>query len=102
MDKVDYTCINGVHFDSYHPRAAAPRFRYYNTSLSDCYKVPSEAKKSIYAKCKRMCEALNGFNFAITGYNCMFFNVTFDFAHPKTGELMRAHITRYHEHLYHV
>lgn len=100
MTKIDYSTTGGYNWD-FHPRKHAPyrRVREY-TTLEECYKCPSSAKQYAYRICKNLCNELNGFNFCITSYNCMAFTVIFDFEHPETGELMRAHITKDHNHLY--
>lgn len=99
MKKINYNEIRGYYF-KFHPRTNAPsKYNSYD-SLEECYAHYSDAKREAFNYCKRMCDDLNGFNFGISGYNCMSFTVMFDFAHPKTGELMRAHITPTYNHLY--
>ena len=93
--------INGVVFDKYHPRAAAPVLWVQGEELSDVYKKPSDAKIRAFNWCKDECEKLNGFNFAIVGHSSQIFSVGFDFEHPETGERMMAHYTGFHKHLYH-
>ena len=71
-------------------------------TLDDVYKTYSREKVVAYNYCRRLCEDLDGWNFAITSANTFCFSVMFDFAHPKTGELMRAHITRGYNHAYYL
>ena len=94
--------INGVVFDKYHPKASAPAHRVKGEKLSDVYKNPSDAKIRAFNCCKRECEKLNGFNFAIVGHSSYIFAVRFDFEHPETSERMRAHYTGFNKHLYHL
>ena len=93
--------INGVVLDKYHPRASAPGFWVEGEKLSDVYKKPSDNKIRAFNECKRECEKLNGFNFAIVGHSSHIFSVRFDFEHPETRERMIAHYTGFHKHLYH-
>lgn len=95
------TKLNGHPF-MVHPRAAAPRYTAIGETLDDVYGSCSVRKRSAYDYCLRLCHDLDGWNFAITGANCFLFSVTFDFAHPDTGELMRAHITKYYNHAYYL
>lgn len=101
MAKIDYSTTGGYNWN-FHPRMHAPAKNgfYGYTTLDECYKHPSEAKRYAFRRCKNLCNELNGFNFCINGYNCMAFTVIFDFEHPETGELMRAHITKDYNHLY--
>lgn len=96
-----YTKINGYYF-TYHPRAKAPHMYIKGEYLWHVYSRYSVAKERAYEYCRKMCADLGGFNFAITSYSTCMFTVMFDFAHPETGELMRAHITPYYNHLYHL
>ena len=44
----------------------------------------------------------DGFDGGITSHNTFGFVYMFDFVNPDTGELMRAHITPYHNHAYYL
>lgn len=85
-----------------HPRAAAPATGGIGETLDDVYKSYSTRKAAAYNYCRRLCNDLGGWNFAISGANSEFFSVMFDFAHPDTGELMRARITPYYNHAYYL
>lgn len=93
--------VNG-HYLLVHPRAAAPMCLGIGETLDDVYKTYSRDKLVAYNYCRRLCEDLGGWNFAITSANIFCFSVMFDFAHPETGELMRAHITKAHNHAYYL
>lgn len=93
--------VNG-HYLLVHPRAAAPMCRGIGETLDDVYKSYSREKQCAYNYCRQLCEDLGGWNFAITSAGSQTFSVMFDFAHPRTGELMRAHITRWHNHAYYL
>lgn len=93
--------INGYSF-TYHPRAAAPEIYEEGVYLWDVYRSYSTRKDRAYDSCRKMYIDLDGFNFAITSHCLQSFCVMFDFAHPETGELMRAHITPRYNHLYHL
>ena len=100
MDNI-YTRINGYSF-TYHPHKAAPAKTYVSSNIWEAYVKPSGRKVAAWHDCENMCRALDGFGLCITGAGCQTFSVMFDFAHPETGELMRAHITRDYNHLYHL
>lgn len=85
-----------------HPRATAPLMRLDGYTLEDVYERPSNRKRQAFAYCKELCERYGGWDFRISGHNCMTFSVMFDFEHPETGELMRAFITRVHNHAYYL
>lgn len=93
--------INGYSF-TYHPRAAAPEIHEEGIYLWHVYDRYSPRKEMAYDYCRKMCIDLDGFNFAITSHSPFTFCVMFNFVHPETGELMRAHITPRYNHLYHV
>lgn len=95
------TKLNGHPF-IVHPRAAAPRGRGIGVTLADVYGSHSARKDRAYGYCRRLCGDLGGWNFAITSVNSFAFCVMFDFAHPETGELMRAHITPTYNHAYYL
>ena len=99
MKNVNYSKIHNYTF-YFHPKAVAPRKSQSFNSLDECYGHYSQAKQKAFNYCKHMCDDLSGFNFSISGYNCMAFSVMFDFKHPETGELMRVHITPSYNHLY--
>ena len=96
-----YKNINGISF-KYHPRASAPDTSIEAYTLDGVYERPSHFKRVAFRDCEIMANCLNGFNRGITSYNCQTFTYRFDFAHPETGELMRAVITRDYIHLYHL
>lgn len=93
--------IKGYYF-TLHEKAGAPDMYCKGYTLADVYDSWSSAKQNAYDNCKRMSNALGGWDFCITGSNCMCFTVMFDFEHPETGELMRAKITRDYNHLYYL
>lgn len=93
--------IKGYYF-TLHPKADAPASYCKGRTLADVYDSWSGAKQSAYDYCVRMCDDLGGWNFRITGSNCMAFTVMFDFEHPETGALMRAKITKDYNHLYYL
>ena len=93
--------ING-HYLRVHPRAAAPHCHGIGETLDDVYKIYSREKLAAYNYCRELFDDLGGWAFAITSANSTMFSVMFDFAHPDTGELMRAHITRYNNHAYYL
>lgn len=76
-----------------HPRKKAPTVQREGFELYDVYKRPSWYKVLAYRNCREMCHDLDGGDFAITQHSCQAFTVSFIFAHPNTGELMRAVIT---------
>lgn len=85
-----------------HPKVDAPVMYCKGYTLSDVYDSWSAAKERAYDYCRRLCEDLNGWDFCITGSNCMTFSVMFDFEHPDTGELMRAYITKDYNRVYYL
>lgn len=101
MDANMYKRINGYTF-RYHPRADAPTKSAIAPNIWQAYDKPSYLKVEAWHDCENMCRELDGFGLCITGAGCQTFSVMFDFAHPETGELMRAHITRDYNHLYHL
>ena len=68
--------------------------RYGCSDLYEAYKNPSVYKWRAYHRCLQLCSDLNGYNFRISGYNCMSFSVTFAYPDPETGEIMVAWITK--------
>lgn len=85
-----------------HPRAKAPYYRVDGYTLEDVYERPSKRKRNAFDYCKRLCERYKGWDFCISGHNETTFSVMFDFMHPETGELMRAHITKTYNHAYYL
>ena len=83
-----------------HPRKAAPPKHVVALNIWQAYDKPSDRKVAAWHDCEHMCWDCDGYGLCITGANCMTFSVMFDFVHPETGELMRAHITRDYNHLY--
>lgn len=61
--------------------------------LSDVYGSFSEAKRRAYATCRRMCDALEGWDFCIVSHNTNVFCVAFRFVDQDTGEDIQAYIT---------
>ena len=62
------------------------------TNIFDVYEKPSQAKISAYRNCREDMEYHNGFDFRITGHNCMKFSCAFLYPDPETSELR----IRYH------
>lgn len=93
--------INGYCF-KLHPRADAPTKNAIAPNIWHAYDKPSWRKVVAWHYCENMCRGLDGFGLCITSAVCQTFSVMFDFVHPETGELMRAHITRDYNHLYHL
>lgn len=91
--------INGVWF-TYHPRAKLPYYGCYDKwDIYDAYKKPSSCKVSIWRYWVEWCYSMEDCEYpVITGANCMTFTIMFDFVHE--GKEYRAHITKYHNHLY--
>lgn len=93
--------IRGYYFKLHH-KAAAPAMYCKGYTLSDVYDSWSDKKQIAFDYCRRMFNDLDGWNFCISGANCMTFSVMFDFKNPDTGELMRAHITKDYNHAYYL
>ena len=85
-----------------HPRAAAPGNCIEGVRLSDVYDSYSYAKERAYDYCKALEEEFDGWNGGIVSHNTFTFTYMFDFVHPETGEIMRAHITPAHNHAYYL
>lgn len=85
-----------------HPRKDAPRKHEVAPNIWQAYDRPSARKVAAWHDCENMCRECDGFGLCITAASCQTFSVMFDFAHPETGELMRAHITRDYNHLYYL
>lgn len=83
-----------------HPYAVAPRWNYQGDELHDVYRYYSDAKLYAYSYCKALCQKYNGYDFAISGHNCMTFSVNFRFVNPLNGHIMLAVITKSYNHLY--
>lgn len=96
-----YVNINGYAFLP-HPKTDAPTMHCKGHTLADVYGSWSHEKQRAYDYCRGMYKDLDGWGFCISGFNCMTFSVMFDFAHPDTGEMMRAKITRDYNHLYYL
>ena len=93
--------IKGVPF-TLHPRKDAPRWNEVAHDIYGAYCKPSRFKVAAWNDCKRMALRLGARDICICGVNSQTFGVMFDFVHPDTGELMRAHITRDYNHLYYL
>lgn len=85
-----------------HPRAAAPKPHAIGYTLDDVYGRCSSAKRDAFADVARLCEDFGGRNLRITAANKFAFSCAFEFAHPETGEAMRAIITRDYNHAYYL
>lgn len=94
--------LNINHDFTVHPRAKAPAMHVDGYTLEGVYERPSDNKCRAFAYCKDLCERYGGWDFCISSHNTMVFTVMFDFMHPETGELMRAHITRDYNHAYYL
>ena len=90
------------HSFTLHLHKAAPNKYEVAPNIWQAYDRPSEYKVAAWHDCEHMCRDGDGFGLCITGASCQTFSVMFDFAHPDTGELMRAHITRDYNHLYYL
>lgn len=83
-----------------HPRATRAHVpatdyngREWPVTLEQCYKSPSTAKCVAYRYWRDVyCSfGVNGARrWCITGFNCNFFTIEFEFKHPETGEWWRA------------
>lgn len=93
--------INGYGF-KLHTRADAPCKRAIAPNIWQAYDRPSSLKVRAWHDCENMCRELDGYGLCITAAGCQTFSVMFDFANPETGELMRAHITWWYNHLYYL
>ena len=71
-------------------------------TLDEVYGTYSDAKKRAYEYCRKLFIKYDGWNFCISGYNCMTFSVAFDFIHPDKGCLMTARITKMYNHAYYL
>ena len=96
-----YVKIKGHGF-TLHPKATAPFMYCKGYTLSDVYDSWSDKKQRAYDYCRELYNDLDGWDFCISGSNCMTFSVMFDFENPETGELMRAHITKDYNHAYYL
>ena len=85
-----------------HPRKSAPPKYEVAPNIWQAYDRPSERKVAAWHGCESMCRDCDGFGLCITAAGCQTFSVMFDFAHPDTGVLMRAYITRDYNHLYYL
>lgn len=71
-------------------------------TLSDVYGTYSSKKAEAYEHCRMLRDKFNGERFCIASHNGYVFTVDFDFPHPETGEMMRAHITPSCNHAYYI
>lgn len=71
-------------------------------TLNDVYGSYSSKKAEAYKYCRMLCNKFNGERFCIASHNDNVFTVDFDFQHPETGEMMRAHITPSYNHAYYI
>ena len=90
------------HTFTLHPCKAAPFKCAIASNIWQAYDRPSNRKVKAWHDCEEMCRDCDGYGLCITAAGCQTFSVMFDFAHPETGELMRAHITRDYNHLYYL
>lgn len=61
--------------------------------LRDCYDKPSREKYAAEARIVNEMLDRNGYGYAITGYNCMFFSAGYLFPHPEGGNLILCYET---------
>lgn len=85
-----------------HPRAAAPCVFTIGHTLDDVYGSYSIEKARAYTYCKELCDRYDGYDFCITSANTFTFTVSFYFINPDDNRLMRAIITRTHNHAYYL
>lgn len=90
------------HYFTLHLRKDAPRKDELAPNIWQAYGRPSARKVAAWHDCEAMCRECAGYGLCITAVGCQTFSVMFDFMNPDTGELMRAHITRDHNHLYYL
>lgn len=85
-----------------HPRKDAPRKYVLAYNIWQAYDRPSARKVAAWHDCEQMCRDCDGHGLCITAAGCQTFSVMFDFENPVNGAPMRAHITRYYNHLYYL
>lgn len=90
------------HNFTFHPRKVVPAKHAIASNIWQAYDRPSGLKVAAWHDCESMCRDCDGVGLCITAAGCQTFSVMFDFAHPETGMMMRAHITRYYNHLYYL
>ena len=90
------------HTFTLHPYKDAPIKYPVAPNIWQAYDRPSALKVAAWGDCEQMCRDCDGYGLCVTAAGCQTFSVMFDFMNPVTGELMRAHITRYHNHLYYL
>ena len=67
--------------------------RYY--SLNECYKNPSKAKLNAEWAIKHEMIAVNGYDFRITGRNCMVFSCAYRYINNVGDEILVYHTRDY-------
>lgn len=85
-----------------HPKAKAPAYHSEGETLGEVYGRYSSAKDRAFRYCKDLCESVGGTGFCISSHNTFGFTVMFDFENPDDGRMMRAHITKAHNHAYYL
>ena len=64
--------------------------------LLDCYGSPSGAKCVAEKRILNEMVERNGYGYAVTSYNTMFFSCAYLFPHPGDGNLILCYETTYH------
>lgn len=70
--------------------------KYGYRGLLDCYKGPSIAKHAVQGRILGEMTARNGYGYAITRYNAVFFSCAYLFPHPEGGNLILCYETPRH------
>ena len=70
--------------------------RWWNScdDIYEAYKNPSIYKVNAFNNWKNFVRKIKGNDFFITAHGMQTFSLTFEFAHPETGELCKAWITK--------
>ena len=85
-----------------HPKAKAPLYRSYGTTLDNVYRDASAKKRDAYIQARKLFVACDGEEFAISGASCQMFSCMWFFTNPDNGRRMLAHITKDYNHAYYV